>query len=76
MHDRFGQELQLGDVVLVPAVVKGLYPTEGFCNVQLESLFGRRPDGNKETIYAINTGVLVKSTKVGIDVVEAANGDH
>jgi hypothetical protein len=60
MHDRLGQSLKKGDVVIVVAKIKELYATEEYCNVQLETLDGRRPDGQKESIGAINTGVLLK----------------
>ena len=60
MHDHLGHELKVGDRVLIPCVVKELYPAEEYCNVSLESCYGRRPDDQKETVSAINTGVLVR----------------
>lgn len=65
MHDARGKELKVGDVVLIPCVIKELNPTEDYCNVSVVSQIGRRPDGMKEHISAINTGVLIK---VGNDV--------
>lgn len=59
MHDRNGTELKVGDVVMVEAIVTQLQPNDDYCNVNLETVDGRRPDGAKETISAINTGVLV-----------------
>lgn len=59
MHDRNGTPLKKGDIVMIPAVVTELHPTEEFCNVACETVHGRRPDGAKETFYAINTGVVV-----------------
>lgn len=59
MHDKNGTELKVGDTVMIPAVVKVLYATAEYCNVALESVHGRRPDGIKEYFGAINTGVLV-----------------
>lgn len=59
MHDKNGTELKKGDVVLIPAVITELSGGEDFCNVSLESVHGRRPDGCKEYFGAINTGVLV-----------------
>jgi hypothetical protein len=64
MHDRNGTELKKGDVVLIPAVITELYAGEEFCNVQLKTVDGRRPDGMKELIGAINTGVLILHTRV------------
>lgn len=59
MHDRNGTPLKKGDVVLIPAVITDLSPGEDYCNVSLETVAGRRPDGAKERFSAINTGVLV-----------------
>jgi hypothetical protein len=60
-HDVKNQVLQVGDRVLIPAIIKELHAGEDYCNVTLETEHGRRPDGLKEQIYAINTGVLVKA---------------
>lgn len=60
MHDANGKLLQKGDVVLIPAVITELQPGEDFCNVSVESVFGRRPCPAKERIYAINTGVMLR----------------
>ena len=60
MHDARGKPLRKGDLVLIPAVITELYETEDYCNVSLKSQIGRRPDGLKETVSAINTGVLIK----------------
>jgi len=61
MHDRKGRNLSQGDIVLIPARVKEVMATDDYCNVMLESVFGRRPDDQKETIYAINTGVVLRA---------------
>lgn len=60
MHDARGKALKKGDFVLIPAVITELYETEEYCNVSVRSQIGRRPDGAKETVSAINTGVLIK----------------
>lgn len=60
MHDAKDRELKVGDLVLIPARIKELYPTSDFCNVSVVSCYGRRPDGLKETIGAINTGVMLR----------------
>lgn len=65
MHDRNGTPLKKGDTVLVEAVITELYESEEYCNVSLKSVEGRRPDGLKETISAINTGVLTLSKREG-----------
>jgi hypothetical protein len=60
MHDRTGKPLAKGDKVTIAAVITGLSATEDYCNVSLETEHGRRPDGQKEHISAINTAVLDK----------------
>lgn len=60
MHDALGKKLKVGDHVIVTAKIVELYETEEFCNVSVETTLGRRPDGTKERISAINTGVLIK----------------
>jgi hypothetical protein len=66
MHDANGTPLQKGDVVFIPAVITDLQATEDYCNVSLESVLGRRPDGSKERFSAINTGVMVLSSKAEV----------
>jgi hypothetical protein len=61
MHDYKNRPLNRGDTVLIPAVITELSATEDYCNVTVESLYGRRPDGLKEHVYAINTGVLLRA---------------
>lgn len=61
MHDAKGRELKAGDKVLIPATVKTLGGGEDYCNVGVETVFGRRPDGAKESMLAINTGVLLRA---------------
>jgi hypothetical protein len=65
MHDRNGTPLKKGDKVLIEAVVTELYHNEDFCNVTVQTVHGRRPDGAKETISAVNTGVMVLIEKAG-----------
>ena len=64
MHDRNGVQLKKGDKVLIEAVITDLGATEDYCNVSLETVSGRRPDGAKEKICSINTGVLIASSSV------------
>jgi len=61
MHDRNGNPLKKGDIVLIEAEVEDLSPTDDYCNVTLKTTDGRRPDGQVETIHAINTGVVLLS---------------
>lgn len=59
MHDANGTPLKKGDVVMIPCVITGLCDGEEYCNVSVETQYGRRPDGNKETFSAINTAQVV-----------------
>lgn len=75
MHDANGKPLKEGDVVFIPAKITSLSVGEDYCNVSLASVYGRRPDGAKETFGAINTGVLLRARPedtFAYDPVEAA----
>lgn len=61
MHDAKNRPLKVGYRVLIPAVVTELHATADYCNVTVETAVGRRPDGKRERISAINTGVLLRS---------------
>ncbi len=61
MHDAKGRELKDGDTVVIPAKIIQLQPTDDYCNVTVESVFGRRPDRAKETLYSVNTGVMLRA---------------
>lgn len=61
MHDAKGRALKVGDVVLIPAKITQLYAGEEYCNVGASSVYGRRPDGAKESFGAINTGVMLRA---------------
>jgi len=63
MHDANGTPLSVGDTVLIPAVITKLDGGEEFCNVGVQTVLGRRPDGLKESFSAINTGVLILHQK-------------
>lgn len=63
MHDRNGTPLKIGDIVMIPGKITQLSPSEEYCNVGVETLHGRRPDGAKETFYGINTAVVVLHEK-------------
>lgn len=66
MHDINGTPLAEGDNVLIPAKIKKLHGGEEFCNVDLETTVGRRPDGEKEMICAVNTGCMVKVSSADV----------
>lgn len=59
MHDRNGVELHEGDRVIILGRVAELQAGRDFCNVTVETEYGRQPDGLKDT-YCTNTRQLVK----------------
>lgn len=63
MHDNKGRELKVGDKVIIRGEVTQLSATEDYCNVSVLSEFGRKPDGQKENIQAINTNVLLRANE-------------
>ena len=58
MHDRNGTPLKVGDVVTVKMKIVSASPGEDYCNVTLESVEGRKPDGAKECLTG-NAAVVV-----------------
>jgi hypothetical protein len=58
MHDARNRSLQKGNIVLIPAVITDLQAFDGFCNVTVEAVMPRRPDGYKEKM-TLNTGTLI-----------------
>jgi len=58
VHDAKQLPLKVGDTVLIPATITRLSDNEDYCNVDLTTTLGRRPDGAAEYVYGINTGVL------------------
>ena len=60
-HDAHNKVLSVGDVVFVPARITKIFTGEDYCNAEIETLFGRRPDGLKEKWSAFNTAVLVRA---------------
>ncbi len=62
-HDRNGDEIQEGDIVMLECVVDKVYPQADFCNVTLKSVAARKPDGIQET-FTCNAAVVELSEKV------------
>lgn len=54
MHDARGKELKVGDVVLIPARITSLSCTPDYCNICVETLGGRLPDGERNSIGYLN----------------------
>jgi len=65
MHDRNGKLLSVGDWICLHGKITECSPGDDFCNCEIESIYGRRPDGAKEKIGGINTGVLTKVDEKG-----------
>ena len=60
-HDKRGTELQVGDTVMVPCVIKAIHMTEDYCNVDLETrLF--MPPLDKTTTLTLNSRQTIKPT--------------
>lgn len=70
MHDARGRLLKAGDKVLLVGTITQLHATEDFCNVTVRSTFGRRPDGMKENISAINTAVLLRNNDGDVNLLD------
>jgi hypothetical protein len=56
-HDNRGEELKVGDTVLVPCLVKAIHLTEEYCNVDLETKVTMHPstDVTKLTLNSRQT---------------------
>lgn len=61
MHDAKGRPLMAGDYVIIAARITTVSETEDYCNVAVQTILGRRPDGAKENISGINTAVLLRA---------------
>lgn len=63
MHDAKGRELKVGDTVIVPCRVVSVSPGAEFCNVSIETIGGRLPDGAKNSYGDINTKQLLRANE-------------
>lgn len=63
MHDKYGQPIEVGDVVLIPATVKSLTGSADYCNVEVETTEPNFPGESKGTFH-LNTKQCLK-TKPG-----------
>jgi len=61
MKDRKGTTLKKGDQVTLVATVTDVSPTGDPQTVNLESVYGRNPDGLAETFLSVNSAVLEKN---------------
>lgn len=60
-HDKRGEELHVGDVVMVPCIVKAIHLTADYCNVDLETKEGMPPSMETRTI-TLNSRQTIKPT--------------
>ncbi len=58
-RDMNGVELKVGDVVMLPCIVKALSPTEKYTNMELRTVEPCKPTDHK-TYICCNTGQVVK----------------
>lgn len=59
-HDKNGVLLQVGDRVIIPAVVKSITMSEEFCNVTLETVEPMFPSDRHDTV-TLNAKQVVKA---------------
>lgn len=60
-HDKRGTELQVGDTVMVPCVVKAIHLTEDYCNIDLQTTLTMPPSGSKHQL-TLNSRQTIKPT--------------
>lgn len=58
-HDKRGDELHVGDIVLVPCRIKAIHLTEDYCNVDLETTL-TMPPTDRATTLTLNSRQTVK----------------
>jgi len=61
-HDKNGQVIEVGDEVMVPAVVKQVMTGEDYCNVTLETTEPMYP-GEHKSGMTLNARQVVKVSK-------------
>ena len=60
-HDKRGEELKVGDTVMVPCRVKAIHLTEDYCNVDLETKLPMPPTGTVQAL-TLNSRQTIKPT--------------
>jgi hypothetical protein len=60
-HDKRGEELKVGDTVMVPCRVKAIHLTEEYCNVDLETKLPMPPLDSVQT-FTLNSRQTIKPT--------------
>ena len=57
-HDIFGTELNVGDLIYIPAIIKVIQQSEDYCNITVETR-KRMPTGNTQTSLTLNSKQVV-----------------
>jgi hypothetical protein len=60
-HDKRGEELKVGDTVMVPCRVRAIHLTEDYCNVDLETKL-TMPPFDQATTLTLNSRQTIKPT--------------
>jgi len=60
-HDKRGEELKVGDTVMVPCVIKAIHLTEDYCNVDLETKLAM-PPLDRVSALTLNSRQIIKPT--------------
>jgi hypothetical protein len=60
-HDKRGEELKVGDTVMVPCTVKAIHLTEDYCNVDLVTKLTMPPQETTQTL-TLNSRQTIKPT--------------
>jgi hypothetical protein len=60
-HDKRGEDLKVGDTVMVPCVIKAIHLTEDYCNVDLETKLTMPPLGQASAL-TLNSRQTIKPT--------------
>jgi hypothetical protein len=63
MHDHFGKPIKVGDIVLIPAVVKSCMPGDSCC-LSVETIL-KQPakDGTTSSFSTLNAAQVVRNNK-------------
>lgn len=74
-HDLVGNSLTVGDIVLVPARVKSIYPGDEYCNVTLETTQAMFPGTSKSGMTLNASQVILHTAIPSCDALEQISSD-
>lgn len=58
-HDLNGEEIKIGDRILIPCIVKSIQAAVDFCNLTVETEH-KMPGNDSISTYTLNTKMVVK----------------